>query len=567
LIGRDGMRIAHAWRRCLCICLALGAIAGSAGAQTPPSSGELLQQTPRPQVAPPAASPGLTIQEPAAGTIDSDTVFLVQHITISGNSLLPTAELHALVESGEGQTLSFSALVQLAARITKSYQDHGYLLSRAYIPAQTVSDGSVRIEVVEARYGALQLSNSSKVSPNLLQSYLAPLQPGKPVVEAPLERSLLLLSDVPGTVVTSTLAPGAAPGTSDLQVTAVPGVPYSGSVALDDGGNRYTGRVRLSGTASVNNPLHEGDVLSVSGLTAGSGMDYGRLGYQTLVNNGAGTTLGADVSGLSYHLEHGLTDLHANGTAAVENLTLMQPFIRSTAGNLFAQFGFDNKELRDEIDSSDVHTNRRTDAFTMTLAGDHRDASGIFNMNAGLTVGRLEFDNSAAGLADADSARTRGGYGKFALSLARLQGLSESDSLYLAFNGQLANRNLDSSEQFFLGGPNSVRAYDVGSVGGAMGGLVSAELRHTLRLPAPGSWQAIAFVDSGVVRIYKNQFTAGENRASLSGGGAGMNWAGESGWTASVELAAPIGGRPSLAGDSTSSRIWVEFRKSFAARP
>ena len=561
------MRIAHGWRRYLPACLALGAIAGIADAQTLPSSGELLQQTPRPLAAPPAATPGLTIQEPAANKIDSAVAFLVKQIAISGNSLLPTAELHALVEPSEGKLLNFSDLETLAARITKSYQDHGYLLSRAYIPAQTVSDGSVRIEVVEARYGALQLFDSSKASQSLLQSYLAPLKPGQPVVEDSLERSLLLLSDVPGTVVTSTLAPGAAPGTSDLQVTAAPGAPYSGSVALDDGGNRYTGRARVSGTASVNNPLHEGDVLSVTGLSAGSGMDYGQLGYQTLVSNGAGTTLGADVSGLSYHLEHGLTDLHANGTAAVETVTLMQPFIRSTAGNLFAQFGIDNKQLRDDIDSSDVHTNRHTDAFAMTLAGDHRDASGIFNMNAGLTVGRLEFDNAAAELADADSARIRGGYGKFALSLARLQALDEADSLYLAFNGQLANRNLDSSEQFFLGGPNSVRAYDVGSVGGAMGGLVAIELRHSLRLPAPGTWQAIAFADSGLVRIYKNQFTAGENRANLSGVGAGMNWEGAGGWTASVELAAPIGGRPSLAGDSTSSRIWLELRKSLAARP
>jgi hemolysin activation/secretion protein len=243
----------------------------------------------------------------------------------------------------------------------------------------------------------------------------------------------------------------------------------------------------------------------------------------------------------------------------------MQPLIRSIAGNLFVQLGFDNKQLRDEIDSTDIHTDRRTDALTMTLAGDHRDASGIFNMNAGLTFGRLEFDNAAAELADSESARTRGDYGKFTLSLARLQGLSESNSLYLAFDGQLANRNLDSSEQFFLGGPNSVRAYDVGSVGGAMGGLLSAELRHTLVLPVPGAWQAIAFVDSGVVRIYKDQFTPGENHANLSGVGAGLNWVGVGGWTASIALAAPIGGRPRLAGDSASSRVWFEFRKSFGA--
>jgi len=559
-----GMRGSHG-RLCLLLCVALSASAGVANAQTIPNSGELLQEAPRPAQAPPSSSPGLTIQQSHQSTIDSGDTFLVKHIVISGNSLLPTADLHLLVASGEGKILSFTDLENLAARITRSYQNHGFLLSRAYIPAQTLSNDTVRIEVLEARYGDLVLSNSSKVSDALLKSYLQPLKSGQPVVEDSLERSLLLLSDIPGAVVTSALAPGTAPGASDLQVTATPGAPYTGSVALDDGGNRYTGRTRVSATASFNNSLHEGDVLSVTGLTAGADLDYGRLGYQTLINNGEGTTLGAAVSSLYYHLANGLTDLHASGTADVEGLTLMQPLIRSIAGNLFVQLGFDNKQLRDEIDSTDIHTDRRTDALTMTLAGDHRDASGIFNMNAGLTFGRLEFDNAAAELADSESARTRGDYGKFTLSLARLQGLSESNSLYLAFDGQLANRNLDSSEQFFLGGPNSVRAYDVGSVGGAMGGLLSAELRHTLVLPVPGAWQAIAFVDSGVVRIYKDQFTPGENHANLSGVGAGLNWVGVGGWTASIALAAPIGGRPRLAGDSASSRVWFEFRKSFGA--
>jgi hemolysin activation/secretion protein len=566
LTGRNSTRVTRG-RLYLLVCVLLSASTGVAEAQTVPNSGELLQQTPRFTPAPPGSNPALTIQEDHSSKLDSGTSFLVKHIVIRGNSLLSTSELHALVEPSEGKLLSFSDLENLAARITKNYQDRGYLLSRAYIPAQTIRDATVRIEVLEARYGNRVLSNSSNVSDALLKSYLAPLKSGQPVAEDSLERSLLLLSDVPGAVVTSTLAPGAAPGTSDLQVTAAPGAPYTGSVTLDDAGNRYTGRARISGTAGINDSLRQGDVLSATGMTAGPDLDYGRLGYQTIVSNGEGTTLGGAVSSLYYHLEHGLSDLHADGTAEVESLTVMQPFVRSTAGNLFAQVGFDNKQLHDEIDSTDIHTDRRTDAFSMTLAGDRRDASGIFNINTVLTLGRLEFENTAAELADAASARTRGDYGKLTLSLARLQGLSESDSLYLAFDGQLANKNLDSSEQFFLGGPNSVRAYDVGSVGGALGALVSAELRHTLRLPVPGAWQAIAFVDSGVVRVNKDQFTTGENRANLSGVGTGLNWIGAGGWTATAALATPIGGRPSLAGDSNSMRVWVELRKTFTASP
>jgi hemolysin activation/secretion protein len=565
MIGQPCHGRARMGRRRLFVLCGLAAVIGVANGQTVPSSGELLQQTPRPPASAPSSNTGLAIKQPAAGQNDDSPPFLVRRIEISGNSLLSTSELHSLVEQSEGKTLNLGYLEQLAALITKRYQERGYLLSRAYIPAQTLSDGTVRIAVLEARYGAASLSNKSGVSDALLKSYLSPLRSGQPVAEGALERSLLLLSDVPGVVVNSTVAPGAAVGSSDLEVTAVPGAPYNASVGVDNGGNRYTGRYRASGTVNIDNPLGHGDVFSVTGLTAGGNLDYGRLAYQTLLANGEGTSVGGSVSGLYYHLGNGLSALHAHGTAQTESVTVMQPFIRSVAGNLFAQVGFESRQLRDEVDVTDIHTDRRTYAMTLTLAGDRRDGGGISNMNAAVAVGHLDFQNDAAEAVDASTSKTRGTYAKLNLSLARLQGLTESNSVYIAFNGQVADKNLDSSEQFFLGGPNSVRAYDVGAVGGAMGALASLELRHNLSAPLPGAWQAIAFVDSGVVRVYKNVFEAGENRATLSGVGMGLNWAGPSGWTASLVLATPVGSTPVLAGDTASSRLWIEIHKAFPA--
>jgi hemolysin activation/secretion protein len=560
---RHGRAVA-ARRPLLVLCGWVAAIAAT-HAQTVPGSGELLQQTPRPLAPAPAPNPGLTIQQPAAAAHDDSPPFLVGHIEISGNSLLSTAELHALVEKSEGKTLNLGYLEELAAVITKRYQDHGYLLSRAYIPAQTLSDGTVRIAVLEARYGAVSLSNSSRVSDALLKSYLTPLRSGQPVAEDALERHLLLLADVPGAVVNSSIAPGPAVGTSDLQVTVVPGAAYDVALAADNGGNRYTGRDRVTATATMNDPLGHGDVLSVTGLTAGANLDYGRLAYQSLLANGTGTSVGGSVSGLYYHLANGLSQLHAHGTARTESVTVMQPFIRSVKGNLFVQVGFESRQLRDEVDVTAIHADRRTYALTATLAGDRRDAGGISNVNAALTAGQVDFQNSAAEAADFSSAKTRGGYAKLNVSLARLQGLTQSNSLYVAFNGQIADKNLDSSEQFFVGGPNSVRAYDVGAVGGAMGALVSLELRHSLSASLPGVWQAIAFVDSGVVRVYKNIFETGENSATLLGAGVGLNWVGPHRWAVSGSFAAPIGRAPTLTGDTASSRLWIEVHKTLTA--
>ena len=551
-------------RLVLSCCCALGVLCGSARAQTIPNSGELLQQTPRPPAPAPSSGTGLIIHEPKSRQSDSSPPFLAQHIDITGNTLVSTAELHALVAPSEGKVINLVYLQELAALITKSYQDHGYLLSRAYVPAQTLSEGTVRIAVLEARYETASLVNTSRVSDAMLKSYLAPLQPGEPVLESKLERTLLLLTDIPGAVFNSTITAGQAVGTSDLEVSAAPGAPYGASVTVDDAGNRYTGRERVTGTLNLNNPFNHGDVFSATGLTAGPDLNYGRLGYVSLLPDGAGTTLGGSISALYYHLGHGLADLHAHGTAQTENITLMQPLIRSTAGNLFVQVSFDGRQLRDEVDATQIHTDRHTDDLALTLAGDRRDAGGISNLNVAIAAGNLGFNNDAAALADSDSAKTAGTYAKLNLSVARLQRLSDSNSIYVSFNGQAANKNLDSSEQFFLGGPNSVRAYDVGSVGGAMGAALSAELRHDLRLPVPGTWQAIAFVDTGAVRVYKTNFTQGDNQAFMSGVGVGLNWASRGGWSVSGSVATPIGAAPALVGDSASTRIWVEVRKAFS---
>ncbi len=104
-----------------------------------------------------------------------------------------------------------------------------------------------------------------------------------------------------------------------------------------------------------------------------------------------------------------------------------------------------------------------------------------------------------------------------------------------------------------------MRAYDVGVVGGAQGGMLSAELRHNLS----SAWQALAFVDSGTVEVYKNPLGGGENRATLSGAGVGLNWVGPQGWTATGSVAAPFGNRSPLAGDTASTRVWIEIRKGF----
>ncbi|MEW5300586.1 MAG: hypothetical protein WDW36_003505 [Sanguina aurantia] len=283
-------------RSACCLAVTLALVSGLAHAQSrqtaPPDSGQILQQIPRAPTPAPSSKTGLTIEQSATGQSTSSVAFPVRTISVTGNTLIPTETLHALVASGEGRSLTLDQLNALAARITQAYHARGYPLDSAYIPAQTLSHGSVRMVVIEARYGQVSLQNNSRVSSRPLNATLTPLAAGAPVAQSSLDRSLLLLSDIPGVIVGSVLRPGTTPGSSDLVVDATSAPRYSGTVGLDDFGNRYTNRPRLSGTLDINSLLGQGDVLDLTALTSGADMSYGRVGYRYLLN-GQGTTVGA----------------------------------------------------------------------------------------------------------------------------------------------------------------------------------------------------------------------------------------------------------------------------------
>jgi len=542
------------------------AVHGQTRAAAPQTnSGQLLQQIQQPSQQPPSSDLGLDIQKQPTHRAEDNTKFYVRSIEITGNTLLPTNDLHPLVVSGEGHELSLNDLNDLAEKVGDYYHHHGYPLTTAYVPAQEMRDGVIRIAVVEARYGKVVLQNQSTVGNYPLSATLSPLQSGQPVREYGLERSLLLLSDVPGAIVNSVMRPGDEDSTSDLVVNVTPAPRYTGTLGMDDYGNAYTDRVRLSGTFDVNGLFHQGDLLDFSGISSGNDMNYGHVGYRYLLT-GQGTTIGLATSGLTYELGNGLSDLHAHGTATTQSVNLSQPIIRNTAGNLYAQLEFDHKRLYDDIDLASLETHRHSDSWVLTVAGDQRDSTGITNFNISGTRGDLYLDNFQTLFVDYFGARTAGSYVKFNYSVSRLQQLNATNAFYFGFSGQHANKNLDTSEQFYLGGPNAVRGYDVGVVSGAQGNLATIEFRHDFVIAAmPGPWQASVFVDSGHVQAYKETFLPGTNGARLNSAGIGLHWTAPHNWVIGTNLATPIGNKPALAGPhvSTATRFWLQVQKGF----
>lgn len=548
------------------------ALSGVSHAQSAPSvpgtggisSGMLLQQAPQQPATVPPSDLDLRMLHADKRPAADAHAFFVKGIRVVGNTLLPDARLRPLVAGYEGRELTLGDLDELADSISTAYLRAGYPLVRVYVPAQTLSGGVVKLAVVEARYGKVVLDNRSKVKDGPLKATLAPLQSGQPVSNYTLERSLLLLSDIPGAQAGSAIQPGDEPGTSDLMVGVTPAPRYTGTLGLDDYGNEYTGRARATGSFAVNGLLHEGDLLDFSAASSGGGMNYFQGGYRWLLN-GQGTTLRGGISSLHYHLGDQLSALDAYGSALVGSLTLTQPIVRNTRANLYGQIEFDRKLLKDDIGLVEIDNDRQANVWTATLAGDERDAHGVTNYNVGMSHGDIDYTNGLANLIDWITSRTQGSYNKYSFSLSRLQKLGDDDALYAGFSQQWASKNLDTSEQFFLGGPNNVRGYDVGVLAGSQGNLFSLEYRHDFTVPGvTGRWQASLFGDTGRLTVYKDAFMRGVNSARLSSAGLGLHWSGSHEWTASATVSKPIGNTPDLLPNAnTKARLWVQVMKGF----
>jgi hemolysin activation/secretion protein len=547
--------------------LTLLALGHAVLAQQVPSAGSQLQSIPAAPVAPRPAPEIRIEQRPAAGAAPADEArILVKSLRITGAQLFPESQLLALTGFVPGSELGLSDLQAMADRITAYYRSQGFFVAQAYMPAQDIQDNAVTIAVTEGRYGAVTLRNATNLSDNLSRNALTGVRSGDVIATEPLETRLLMLSDLPGVNVRSTLVPGASVGTSDLLVDVTPGQRVSGSIDADNAGNRYTGAYRAGATVNLNNPLGLGDVASLRLLTSGSGLQYGRASYQLQAGR---AQLGVAYSALRYELGREFAPLQAHGSAQIASVFGRYPLLRSRDNNVYAQLAYDAKTFQDRVDSVPAVTDKKAGVWMASLYGDHRDALGGLGLNAWSVTwssGNIDIRTPAARAADALGPRSNGHFDKLAFSATRLQTLGGPFSAYASASGQLASKNLDVSEKMSLGGMNAVRAYPEGEAYADEGIVATLEGRMLLPRPSgriPGQVQLVAFIDAGSVTHDRNPWTAAPNHRTLYGAGVGINWAEAGNFLVRAFYARRLGSEPATSAPDRSGRFWVQLVKYF----
>ncbi len=543
---------------------------GLVHAQPVPSAGQILREQP---AAPPQPLPGLRQIVPAAPdapALPADaTLITVQRFEFEGATVLPVAQLNALVADVQGTAQRFDAMAAAVQRITAAYRARGYFLARAFIPRQALEGGVLKVQVFEGVLG--QLETSALGQSIATQQGLAL---GQPVQQEALERTILLLAERGFPDATAGLAPGRELGTTALSLRSSQArAPWAASLGLDNGGGTYTGSTRVLGDVTRFGLAGDSDDLSAR-TSLSTGTRYLALAYGVPVGLD-GWRIGLNASGLTYKLGGPFEALQAKGTANTLGATLRYPLLLAANRQSLLEASIARRSAQDDTLAGNVANKRAT---YLALAHSYSAASEQTSqrLQTSLTLGHLDLSRNPGNQAqDAATAQTQGSYAKLRLDYALGYSLANSSQLQARLALQTTNRNLDSAEKLSLGGPNGVRGWPVGEANGDEGTVINLEWRNALPwLASSGIATTLTpFVDWGQIRqnkrLWANALPAGRaNSYSLSGTGITLQLAKPGDWQLSLTLATPLGNNPGVDargnnadGKKKKSRVWLSAQK------
>ncbi|MFA7483118.1 MAG: POTRA domain-containing protein [Vulcanimicrobiota bacterium] len=145
----------------------------------------------------------------------------VNGFSFEGNTRLSSEKLETVLEDLKGQNLTLQELKGAADRLTDLHRKEGYFTVRAAVPAQDISGGIVRFEIVENKLGQVKIQGNERYSTEFLRWYVEPIEKMEIPDQSLVHRQILLLNEFPELEASTIVHQGEEPGTVDLTVEVV----------------------------------------------------------------------------------------------------------------------------------------------------------------------------------------------------------------------------------------------------------------------------------------------------------------------------------------------------------
>lgn len=490
-----------------------------------------------------------------------EATFTVKSIAIDASELkVDKAALTDLMKDCIGDGVTLSKLNAAIAQVTSYCRTHGYPASAAYLPAQEARDGAIEIKVIPGRYGDVKLENHSKLKDNVAMRFVGGLKKGDIIRSRGLETTLYSISDVSGTKAVGVLAPGKDFGTSDVTVRIEDGPQTNTVLYAENYGSKSSGRYRYGLQQSFYDVGGLGQRASLGGLISNARMHNYYVNYEVPVGRG-GHTLGLGISRMDYNLGGPFRAWGANGTADTVSLFGTVPIYHMHDGQLKVLYGYDYRKLEDDFDAlasmGMANSDKHSHAVHVGVAGNQQlDPKTSVDFDATLTHGRLSLDSLRARVLDTMGGDTEGSFTKFTFDGTLVRSLGHRTDVMEKVSGQLANHNLDGSEQLYLGGANAIRAYPQGEGSGDDGFTSTTEFRYYTDIPG---LTFSTYFDIGHAKLSHDGRAGSE---TLKGWGLAASYQRPGDWFARLDYARRIGESKYLSDDAKAKgRLWFLLGK------
>lgn len=456
--------------------------AAKPGAQRP---GQERQTLPQPPAAPAFVVPAVPDRplEVDAGEKIKVTAFEIIGATDRPKRGLYVKDLEAIAQqqlAAHPEGLTVGRLQEIADDITKFYRAHGLILAQAFVPVQTVEGGRIRIQILEGALGRVMTEGQKIYKPEVLERPFAGLV-GQPVTKEQIESALLQLNAYPGLSLFGVFQPGQEVGTADMVIKVQKEKRFEGSVRYDNHGIKETGTRRYRTELAVNDVTGAADKLtgSFQHSVAPSnslfwGLDYERPLYWSRAPFLDDASMRVHYDKNEFDVGGAFRDRNIASQTQTFNVTFADAFLRSRQRNLTGRFEVERAQAVTDIRQREQS---KDDLSSMLFGVDYDSVDSRF---AGLNSGLVEYTHGFNDLFGSMGKNpgsvkpsrqggsrqyAQGSFDKMFASYSRLQSLTplsdklKNHSLLFRTEMQWSEDLLVPLEQYSVGGPTNVRAY------------------------------------------------------------------------------------------------------------
>ena len=468
---------------------------------------------------------------------------IVKQFEVIGSSIFSQQQLTQVLQPYTNTPISFAQLVEAQEAITKLYQNKGYITSGAFIPAQTLQDGIVTIQVVEGTVETIEVEGLERLRPDYVRSRLE-IATGPPLNQPELLKALQLLQINPLiSSLSAELTAGTQPGSSVLAISVTEASAFHLLASYDNYRNPSVGTNRMLGQLTHDNLLGWGDRFNATYYHTDGSDTLDDLSYTLPINPYNGTISARFRLSNSKVIEPDIFEqFDLESEYRKYEFTYRQPIIQSAnqefalgiSGDWQTSANFLLGESFPLSRGADSDGKTRIFALRLFQEYNHRSGRQVFLARSQFSFGFDAFGatNNNDGSPDSQFFAWRG-------QVQYLNLLTPDVILLLRSDLQFASDALLPVEQFSIGGVYTVRGYSQDALLADNGLFASVELRaNILKIPEWNTTlQLSPFIDVGTVW---NSDDIPLQRKSLYSAGLGLRLSIDDIFSARVDWGIPI---------------------------